>query len=78
MCDGIHATYISDATKVDLTTYSKGYVNARYHYVEEENTDTRCVQGPCPPARERRIAIERLTVVQVTPEQANDRARKCE
>jgi hypothetical protein len=78
ICDGIHATYIADETNIDLMTYSKGYVNARYHYVEHENTDIRCVQAPCPPARERQIAIDRLTVVEVTPEQANDKARKCE
>ena len=76
MCDGTHATYIDD-TEIDLTAYSKGYVSARYHYVERTTNDPQCVQAPCAPVRDRRIALERLTIVTASPEQARDMAREC-
>jgi len=77
MCDGVHATYIDDTT-LDLPLYSQGYVNARYHYVDRINSNARCVQGPCPPVQERRVALERLTVLTATREQASEKALTCE
>jgi hypothetical protein len=75
MCDGTHATYIDD-TDIDLAAYSKGYVSARYRYVDRVK-DTKCFQAPCPPAHERRIALERVTIVTASPEQARETARDC-
>lgn len=77
MCDGIHATYIDD-TAIDLPLYGKGYVSARYHYVNRTSSDLRCVQAPCLPVEERRVALERLTIVTASPEQAQAMALKCE
>jgi hypothetical protein len=76
MCDGTHATYI-EGTAVDLAAFTKGFVSARYRYVERTTTDAKCVQGPCPPVRDRRISIERLTVVTATDGDARDAARDC-
>jgi hypothetical protein len=76
MCDGTHATYI-DAAAVDLAAYTKGFVSARYRYVERTTTDAKCVKGPCAPVRDRRIAIERLTVVTATDDDARNAARDC-
>lgn len=77
MCDGIHATYIDDIT-IDLPLYGKGYVSARYHYVNRTSSDLRCVQAPCLPVQERRVALERLTIVTASPEQAQAMALKCD
>ena len=73
MCDGTHATYLEDI-EMDLASYSKGYVSARYHYVEHTINDPKCLRAPCPAVHERRIALERLTIVTASPEQARERA----
>lgn len=75
MCSGTHATYIQ-SSDVDLATYSKGFVIARYHYVER-TTDVTCVTEPCLPARERRVVVERLTTVAASAEDARNAARDC-
>jgi hypothetical protein len=76
MCDGTHATYIEEAG-TDLDQYRGAYVSVRYRYVERTNADVRCVKEPCPPVRERRVALERVTRVAATPEDARDSARSC-
>jgi hypothetical protein len=76
-CDGTHSTYIND-TGIDLSKYNKTYVSARYRYVERTALDARCVKGPCAPVRDRRIALERLTAVTATEEDARLMARACE
>lgn len=76
MCSGIHTTYLDD-TKIDLTAYAKGYVNARYRWVTRTVTGVKCPVMPCGPVRERRIALERLTVASVTAERADQLAKDC-
>ena len=77
MCDGTHTTYIDDSP-IDLTVHTKGYVSARYQYVERTIADPRCVRAPCAPVRERRIALERVTSVTATPDEARQMARDCQ
>ncbi len=76
MCNGTHATYIDD-TGPDLSTYRDAYLRVRYRYVERTNADVRCVKEPCPPSRERRVAIERITRLPATPDEAGEMARTC-
>jgi hypothetical protein len=76
MCNGTHATYI-ESSDTDLTMYSKGFVVARYRYVERTTTDAKCVKEPCLPVRDRRVAIERLTAVAASVEDARSAARDC-
>jgi hypothetical protein len=76
MCDGIHATYI-DTSDVDLAAFSKGFVSARYRYVERTTTDVKCVKEPCLPVRDRRVAIERLTTVAASADDARRAASDC-
>ena len=76
MCSGTHATYI-ESSDVDLTTYRTGFVTARYRYVERTTSDAKCVKEPCLPVRDRRVAIERLTIVAATDEDARLAARDC-
>lgn len=76
MCNGTHATYIDD-TGLDLSTYGDAYLHVRYRYVERTNADVRCVKEPCPPSRERRVAIERVTRLTTTPDEAGELARTC-
>jgi hypothetical protein len=75
MCDGTHATYLDDTT-LDLGSYAKSYVTARYTWVTRE-TDVKCPMAPCPRLKERRIALERLTVVNITDAAARDLAQSC-
>jgi hypothetical protein len=76
MCSGIHTTYLDD-TKIDVAAYVKGYVNARYRWVTRTVTDVKCPVMPCGPVRERRIALERLTVAAVTAQRADELAKDC-
>jgi len=76
MCDGTHATYIDD-TDLDLAGYSKGYVSVRYQYVDRTISNPKCFRAPCAPLHERRIALERVTIVPGSPEQARELARDC-
>jgi hypothetical protein len=75
MCDGTHSTYLDD-TKLDLSSYAKSYVNARYTWVTRQ-VDVQCPVAPCPRVNERRIALERLTVVTMTDERARELSRSC-
>jgi transcriptional regulator of NAD metabolism len=75
-CDGTHSTYIDD-TKFDLAHFSKGYVSARYHYVNRVVRDVKCFREPCPAITERRIALEHLAVIQASPEEERNSARQC-
>jgi len=65
MCNGTHATYLSP-TAVDPASVGTSYVRARYHYVTSTLRDPKCVQGPCAPVVERRIALDRLTRLNVS------------
>ena len=76
MCGGTHSTYLDDTT-IDLARYAKGYVSARYTWVTRK-VSVQCPVAPCGQVNERRIALERLTVVSVTAEQAQAMARECE
>ena len=76
MCGGTHSTYLDDTT-MDLARYAKGYVSARYTWVTRK-VSVQCPVAPCGQVNERRIAIDRLTVVSVTPEQAQAMAKECE
>jgi hypothetical protein len=75
MCDGTHSTYLDD-TKINLDTYAKGFVNARYTWVTRQ-VDVRCPVAPCPPVSERRLALEQLTPVTMTEDRARELARTC-
>ena len=75
-CRGTHSTYL-DGTTVDLNQYSDLFVTVQYSYVDREMTDPKCVRAPCPPLRERRISIERVTPLQITIEEARERGREC-
>jgi hypothetical protein len=76
MCGGTHSTYLDDTT-IDLARYARGYVSARYTWVVRTVTDPKCPKAPCGPFTERRIALERLTPVVVTEEQARQMALEC-
>jgi hypothetical protein len=75
-CDGTHSTYL-DTTTLDLQAFGSRYVRARYRYEERENPDTQCVRAPCPPARERLVAVQQLTIVAATADDAAASARQC-
>ena len=77
LCDGTHTTYLDD-TAIVLTPYLTEYVKARYRYVERTLDNVRCIQAPCGPVVERRIALERLTRVSVAPEEARSQVTKCD
>jgi hypothetical protein len=77
LCGGTHSTYLDD-TAIDLSRYVRGYVSARYTWVVRTVTDPKCPKAPCGPFSERRIALQRLTVVSVTEEQARQLATECE
>jgi len=76
MCAGTHATYIDD-TKIDLRSYTKGYVSARYHYIDRTIRNQKCFRAPCSPVRERRIALEHIAIVNATATQARELANGC-
>lgn len=76
LCDGTHATYIDDTT-LNLTRYTKGYVRARYQYVDRQVHDPKCIAAPCAAITERRIALQRVSPISVTEKKASDLARAC-
>ena len=76
LCSGTHTTYLDDTT-IDLQSYTKGFVRARYRYVERDVPNPRCVQAPCGPITERRIALEELTVDPISAADAEARAKSC-
>ena len=76
LCTGTHSTYLDD-TKLDLASYDKRFVRARYRYIDRTVPDPRCVKAPCRNITERRIALDKVTVVDVTPEQAAQSTREC-
>jgi hypothetical protein len=76
LCTGTHSTYLDDTT-LDLPSYDKRFVRARYRWVDRTIPDPRCVKAPCRAVTERRISLEKVTVVDVTPEQAAESTRAC-
>lgn len=76
LCAGPHTTYL-DSSSIDLAAYEKGHVQARYRYVERSIPDPKCVAAPCAPILERLIALDKVTPVAATPEQASQIARDC-
>ena len=77
LCNGTHTTYLDEST-IDFAPYENGYVQARYQYVDRTIPDPRCVAAPCASVTERRIALDRVTRVKATPEQAAQIARTCQ
>jgi hypothetical protein len=75
-CGTTHTVYLDD-TSIDLTRYTPGYVNARYRYVDRTVADPRCFRSPCPASSERRIALERLQRVTLTPQEVLDAENRC-
>lgn len=75
-CDGTHATYLDD-TRVDLTRYARGYVSVRYHYADRTISTPQCVRAPCPPVLERRIVLDQIKTLSVSPERARASVRSC-
>ena len=76
-CSGTHTTYL-DATSLDLERYARGFVHARYKYVDRTIPDPKCVLAPCANVTERLIALEQLTAVNATAEDAARSARECQ
>lgn len=77
LCAGTHTTYLDDST-IDLAAHENAFVQARYRYVDRTVPDPQCVAAPCGPVTERRIALERVTRVDATPDQAAQIARTCQ
>jgi hypothetical protein len=77
LCGGTHTTYLDDST-IDLAAHENAFVQARYRYVDRTIPDPQCVAAPCGPVTERRIALERVTRVDATPDQAAQIARTCQ
>ncbi len=76
LCKGVHSIYLDD-TAIDLNQYGAGYVSVRYQYVVR-TVDVQCVRAPCPPVQERRVVLERVTPLTLSPEQAKQRERDCQ
>lgn len=76
LCKGVHSTYLDD-TPIDLNQYVAGYASVRYQYVVR-TLDVQCVRAPCPPVQERRIRLEQVTPLTLSPEQAKQRERDCQ
>ncbi len=76
MCNGEHTTYL-EPTDVDPAAFAQGYVQARYRYVDRTVTP-RCAQAPCLPVTERRVALERLTRLAATADDARRSADRCD
>jgi hypothetical protein len=74
-CDGVHSTYI-DETTLDLDSFSKGYVTARYRYVTH-TVNVQCVRAPCPPMLERRVSLEQLENAVASAADERESARQC-
>jgi hypothetical protein len=77
LCAGTHTTYLDEST-IDLASYQNTFVQTRYRYVDRTIPDPQCVAAPCGPVTEQRIALERVTRVDATPEQAAQIARTCQ
>ena len=75
-CNGTYTTYL-DPTSLDLDRYGRGFVRARYRYVERTIPDPRCTLAPCANITERRISLQELTVVNATTDDAAQSAREC-
>jgi hypothetical protein len=75
-CDGTHATYLDD-TRFNLARSARGYVKVRYHYADHTVSDQQCFRAPCPPVLERRIVLDQVKTVSVSPERARASARRC-
>jgi hypothetical protein len=74
-CNGTHQTYLDDSA-LPLADYVDRFLQARYHYVER-TVDVACFRPPCAPVRERRISLDKVTILSLTPEQAITAARQC-
>jgi hypothetical protein len=74
-CNGTHQTYLDDPLPPP-TQYANRYLRARYHYVQR-TVAVACLRPPCAQVRERRISLERVTILSLTPEQATT-ARQCD
>jgi hypothetical protein len=75
-CQGRHSVYL-DETTLDLERHEGAYVQARYTYVDRLNDEVRCVRPPCPPVLERLVALERLTRVPASDDDAAEREAAC-
>jgi hypothetical protein len=75
-CRGIHTTYLDD-TDLDLARHQDRFVSVRYEYVDRIVQNPKCVRAPCPAVTERRIRLDRITAIEITREQADERARQC-
>lgn len=76
LCRGVHSTYL-EKSPVDPSSYVKGYVVAQYRYVDRQNQNVACVQGPCGPVTERRVVLDRLTRIEATPDQVRNAIVSC-
>ena len=76
LCSGVHSTYL-EPSQIDPAPFEKGYVAAQYRYVDRENKDVQCIQPPCAPVTERRIALERLTRIEATALQVQNATTTC-
>ena len=65
LCRGTHTTYLEPGD-IDHVRLADQYVQARYHYVDVGNAAA-CVRGPCPPASERRVVLERADPLRPPP-----------
>lgn len=65
LCHGQHSTYLEPGD-VDHVPLADRYVQARYHYVDVASAAV-CVRGPCPPASERRLVLERADPLSPPP-----------
>ena len=76
LCNGEHTTYL-EPTAIDPARFAGTTLLARYRYVERRR-DVQCVQGPCDPTTERRIALDRVTPVTTTAAQLRSAVERCE
>ncbi len=65
-CQGIHSIYAKASTEVQLNDYEGKFVQVRYKYIEEINTNIQCVTAPCEPVAEKIALIVALTAVEVS------------
>ena len=78
VCRGQHSVYLEPGA-VDHLPLADRYVRARYHYTDT-TAAVACVRGPCPPASERRLVLERAEPLSSQPVDADVRAAldRCE
>jgi hypothetical protein len=65
-CHGIHSIYVKGGTEVKLDDYKGKFVQARYKYIEEINTNIQCITAPCEPVVEKIALIVELSAVEVS------------